>query len=688
MKFFPEAAAVLAALLLLSNVFPALSVTAGQLPEEIITPDNARISDEISQELPTATPEEANVPSPGESALPFSAAIEYSPHGYQVRGTFTDFPADTVSVQPMYSLDGEHWQACQDNYWDLEGLGDESMLPYLQNQICLLCNDEPLKSYLAEKLDRFYLKLQLTEENGATFDTQEAVIERGGPRPVPEGIIPQARFTSSMTVRRPKPLRGTQGQYQLTVHPDATPEEIASLLPDTIPVNVQILPQNLEDMAEGAADCPVTWKPLSLPQLAPGACITIPDAAEALTIPAGTLLSTPMGIFQLKESPVFNTAFSSDEISLVLNVVAENENPTGALSKGKEGLSMSFYLKPTGAASIRAYVISEGETEWTELPELSLTESVNAQPATANSGYTLVLSNSQEPYRSYLAAQNAGEKPTPFFVGFKIEGGVYHGRELILPWPGTYELPPTLPDLKGSGGNEGNIGSGNKDNSTDEGQRPDLPQKPGNSTDGQQPDLPQKPENSTDEPQTDLPQNSETDTDGQQPDLPQKPENNILPEPDTDSGNTSEGKNQNGPNIREDIHIPDRLYASIQLPVTTLAAAEDRESEENMDDRESWLPAAPGENIGSQISEKSAGPENHSAEIGQTDTPAASSGQENIRVTEKPDRSTEPFRYRLLLPAVFLTCICIIAVFIRTAAVHDFGKITGNIRRILHRLLL
>lgn len=56
-EIFPEAAAVLAALLLLSNVFPALSVTAGQLPEEIITPDNARISDEISQELPTVTPE-------------------------------------------------------------------------------------------------------------------------------------------------------------------------------------------------------------------------------------------------------------------------------------------------------------------------------------------------------------------------------------------------------------------------------------------------------------------------------------------------------------------------------------------------------------------------------------------------------------------------------------------------------
>ena len=156
---------------------------------------------------------------------------------------------------------------------------------------------------------------------------------------------------------------------------------------------------------------------------------------------------------------------------------------------------MSFHLKPTGATSIRAYTLSEGSSKWEEISEHLLLDAVNAQPSTANSGYASVLDSNQEPYRSYLEAVNAGKDPVPFFVGLKIEGGVYNGRQLILAWPNTYDPPLDLPEVGGSGGNQGNAGAGNKDDSTDEGQRPNLPQNQENEPDkAGETQLPQNPQ--------------------------------------------------------------------------------------------------------------------------------------------------------------------------------------------------
>lgn len=431
---------------------------------------------------------ETDFPLPAE-APEFHARIEFR-MGYTVIGTFRDFTPDITQIQTLYSLDGENWQIGTED-WNLTNLDtdDEYLLKGLQNQPCLFNIHEPLKSYIAGKIDCFYLKLRITRQNGLSYNTQSTMIERSGLQQIPEGTKCSALFSSSIAARESdltSPYRYRKyGKYQLTVSADATVEDIFALLPDTLPVEIQ-LDHGPDFIAIGVVDCPVIWKPLSLPSLSAGESITIPDAAEEIVVPNGTLVSTPLGNFQLEETLSLDNPPSTDEVRLVLNVIQEDENPTGVLRAGKNGLEIAFHHKATGATSIQAYVLAEGESTWTKLSGLSLMEELN-QPSTANSAYGLVLRNDQEPYQSYLAAANADETPTPFFIGLIIEGGIYDGKEFILPWPDIYEELPALPKFHSPEGNEGNVGADNKDDSTASGQRPNLPQLPDDSTEKQSP---------------------------------------------------------------------------------------------------------------------------------------------------------------------------------------------------------
>lgn len=440
------------------------------------------------EEAGTPTEEEtistAGFPIPDEPPA-FDAHIEYSYGGYQVIGTFTDFTPDITRIETLYSLDGKNWQTNPSFDWNLYG-----QLEGLKNQPCLFATKEPLKSYLAGKADRIYVKLRITKENGLSYETQCATIERGGLQPIPEGTEYRASFSSDILASesvpgKPPQYRRRYGRYQLTVFADSTAEEISALLPDTLPVQVD-LDHGADFIAIGVVDCPVTWKPLSLPPLSPGESATISDAAEEIIVPEGTLLSTPVGIFRLDRPVSLDNPPSTDEVRLVLNVT-EDRNPAGALREGTNGLEIAFHHNATGAASIEAYVMTEGESKWTPLPDVSLLEELN-QPSTANSGYALVLPGDQEPYRSYLADTAAGKTPVPFFIGLKIKGGIYDGRQLILAWPDIYDQLPELPEVGGAGGNEGNAGAANKDDSTETGQRPNLPQIQDNDPGSQQED--------------------------------------------------------------------------------------------------------------------------------------------------------------------------------------------------------
>ena len=525
------------------------STAAEETTPEETAPEEILLEDILSEEI---LPEKMNIEwqaKEPDSPPAFDANIKnWEGMGYVVIGTFTDFTPDIVRIDTLYSLDGTSWRAVTGGDWNLHGLGtdDEDELHTLQNQVCLYNGYEPLKSYTTGAIDRFELKLRITRENGLVYETQSATIERGGVQAIPEGTTRSACFSSDMLVREwgAGHTCTYYGRYQITVPADATAGEISALLPDTLPIRIW-LACDRDFRVDGFVDCPVTWKPLSLPQLLPGETVTIADAAEELIVPDGTSLSTPLGVFILDEPLRVDAPPMTDEVRLVLNVSSKERNLAGVLKHSPDGLTVALQQKPVGATSIEAYVLTEGESGWTEISGRALLKEMNAQHSTESSGYALLLYNDEEPWRSYLEAKKAGTEPTPFFVGLIIRGGLYDGRQLILAWPDIYEELPDLPKVGHSEGNEGNAGAANRDDSTESGQRPNLPQTPDDdkqdekdeqaSNPPQTPDddkrdeqasnAPQTPDNDEQEsnsPQT--PDNKRDKQDEQEPDSPQTPD--------------------------------------------------------------------------------------------------------------------------------------------------------------------
>lgn len=235
----------------------------------------------------------------------FSAKVEYSPQGWIVKGLFKDFALDTEIVQPMCSIDGETYHDCGQG-WNLQWLGseEEGVLEKLQGQRCLFGSEEPFRSYLAGELDRFYIKLRIVRQGGIAYESQAAVIGREEPQPVPAEFDVAAKFAPGMFVREGRPPNiQCYGRYQITVSEDAAAEEIAAFLPETLPVEIQL--QEGSDYAgyigNDIVECHVEWKPLDLPPLTAGESVTVPDAAEGMVIPAGTVLYTQTGIYQVEE---------------------------------------------------------------------------------------------------------------------------------------------------------------------------------------------------------------------------------------------------------------------------------------------------------------------------------------------------------------------------------------------------
>lgn len=269
------------------------------------------------------------IPEDMDRMLPFSASVEFSPQGYVVVGTLAELPSDICSIQPLASTDGESWQVCPRNWnllrWDSQ---DPEVLEKLRTQPCLNDIDEPFRSYLAGELDRFYVKLRLTGEDGDVRETEAAVIERGEPQSLPEELTPVAALDRSMLIREWVPSYREYGVYQLTVGEDAVGEDAAAYLPESLPVWIELY-RGIDFVGGGTIDCPVVWKPMTIPEPAAGESVILSDAAEEMVVPEGTLLNTPIGIYRLEE-PLYIASSGqfphSDEIRLILDITAEQED--------------------------------------------------------------------------------------------------------------------------------------------------------------------------------------------------------------------------------------------------------------------------------------------------------------------------------------------------------------------------
>lgn len=418
----------------------------------------------------------------------FSARMEPTEQGYLLKGEFTDFLPNTVCVRPLYSLDGENYQViCEEEPYDwlLDKLGteDEGQLGRLRNQVCAAPSVEPLKSYLAGTIDAFYTKLQITLEDGTSYDTKAFEVVRGI-QPLPDSAQVYALFPSSMRMidRSVRPYF-TYGKYQITVKEDANSQDIDAVLPDKIPVEIQIALEGTSSAPiTGVVQTDVSWKALPDLSLTAGAVLTLADAAEHLLIPAGTQVHTPLGIYILQNDLHFDQIYTRDEIRLTINVIEKNAKPEVSLrgslvedaSSNALPLSLAFSLKPSGATAIEAYSFIEGDASWSKLCDLLTIRAVDANQSQQLYGYVDILQSTDAPYRAYLQKEITG-----FLIALTIEGGVYDGETVILPWPGEYNPPPKIPEIGGSGGNENNAGNGGNDGGNGSGgnggQRPDLP---------------------------------------------------------------------------------------------------------------------------------------------------------------------------------------------------------------------
>ena len=167
MKIQLKFSAALAVLLIILNTFPIFAANTDGLsemtassqsndstsdstsPEEWLTVTSGDLfpsSDSTPKpESPDAESEGSDLSAPDEAPA-FSAHIEFfHGQGYMARGTFTEFLPGTSLVRPLYSLDGEVWQACQTT-WNLQWLDSETAdeLKKLHNQACLYSTHEPL----------------------------------------------------------------------------------------------------------------------------------------------------------------------------------------------------------------------------------------------------------------------------------------------------------------------------------------------------------------------------------------------------------------------------------------------------------------------------------------------------------------------------------------------------------------
>ena len=446
-----------------------------------------RISHDFSPEIPETLPA-------------FSAEFKWEKYAsYSVVGHFQGFTPNIARIRCAYSWAGVTYQYSDPTslsaLWDLSYMGDETVREFLENQEVAERYAEPLVSFLDGDKNSFYLRLEITEEIGLVngdvqyaepYYSEPVFLSRNTePESLPEHLAPRAAFGFDLSVSETDGTdygddwypdddweelpTYTRGQYRVTVRENATAEEIIALLPDTVPVRVRLWDtQTQEKYTFGDVSCPVVWdedklrEQLADGSLKAGEMLVLEDMAQPVVVSAGTQVETALGTYILRDPLPFKTRYDFGDITLVLHPVEEGAVPQIALrefrfeesaSDNEDPLSLAFWNKPSGATSIRAYARS-GETRW-ELGGLLDCRSVDHNQSHALYGYIELLEPNEEPYRSYLAGEIES-----FSIGIEIDGGVFDGQRIELPWPGDYEYPEEIFDPFDNEGQENNAGNG------------------------------------------------------------------------------------------------------------------------------------------------------------------------------------------------------------------------------------
>lgn len=404
------------------------------------------------------------LPSHPPVAPAFTAELRLTHEGWGVYGTLSEITEDMTGIVPCYSLDGVEFISEDYNAWQLDP-------DYLQQQ-CFWPMESPLLEYLAEEVDCFNVKLEITYKDGSVGFTEVVTMEREGTAPLPGEYRVEAVYAASVLniSYRPPSIRG---QYHFTVSDTATPEELAALLPKTVPVELQIYQDNDPTRHETVTAYTVLWP--EIPAANGGAdtemlaASVTPPKECTVTIGSETYRVEPPEILP-ENGPELLVTFHPVSAGVASEVLLSIDRDTAA-----EGIRATFPLRPDGATRIIPEYSLDGETGWTVLDDVLASAPLQETPPKFESYTVRILDGAATPLAAYLSGEIPG-----FYVRLCVEGGALTGITQAAAWPADYDYTPPRDDSDddGSVGNGGNIGSDNSEGSSgaNGGQRPNLPE--------------------------------------------------------------------------------------------------------------------------------------------------------------------------------------------------------------------
>lgn len=445
------ASAGLTVLLCLAWILPA---QAQQLPADAVPPPPTAAVDQIApQEVPIAPA--------------FSAELSFAWDGWGLYGTLEAITPEMTAVIPCYSLDGDTYVSEAYNAWQLDP--DD---PDLLRQQCFWPMEPPLREYLSGEIDQFYLKLQITYADGSTADTRSVHFQREGPAPLPEGYQVEAWYAPSVRELQPPP-QPPQGRYHFTISSDATSEMLTDLLPETVPVELQIYQPGAPTRYTAVVDYSVRWPQ---PQLAPDGQDTHISATQVVPPQQCTVTLGPV-VYQLappeilpENGPVLLATFHPVVPGTASQLLLSTDNDANG-----SGIRATLPHRPTGAVAIVPEWSLDGQTGWTALADVLPSAPPEHGPPRFQHHSFPVLTSADAPLADYLARTIPG-----FYLRVRVVGGALDGVSAVTAWPADYDYDPPRDDSEddGGGGNRGDAGSTGSGNVDSGGQRPGLPQDP------------------------------------------------------------------------------------------------------------------------------------------------------------------------------------------------------------------
>ncbi|MEG2000767.1 MAG: hypothetical protein RR053_05185, partial [Evtepia sp.] len=322
-------------------------------PTETTTPDIPQAPDETPPadipQAPNETPPAETPPSPNPTT--FYVTLKYAATGPLLKGFFPDYTETMRDIQCYYSFnDQDFFPIDCYNVWEKDAPLGVTIAEAV---------DTPLTEYLNDAYDTIYLQLRYNTPNGAAVSQTAQITRPTTPEPLTEDLTLHVRYPLATTGIRP------YHRYHITVKQNATTEEIRALLPDTLPVELQLLSKD-ELVAKVYIAYQAQWM---LPELIPDDGMI--EDAVTVTPPSECTIKALNAIYAVTapprpENPLHLFIHTASTETPMFQVYTYDD----VMNSPPMGLFVDFPLKPSGATEIiPAYSLDGGQT-WIEIENL------------------------------------------------------------------------------------------------------------------------------------------------------------------------------------------------------------------------------------------------------------------------------------------------------------------------------